>query len=256
MSEQINKPRHHTDVVDPARARVLQAIIGLEPTIQSGDPLPPFFHQTYFWDVRPLGALGDFSPDQNLPYTSWSAGKFVFHKPLIAGTRAERISTVESVTPQNGPDGQRVTVKIRHEIKQRHSLALTEWQEHIFREKPQHAGSAFRTAPNGETASHSAQYSNATLFQYAAVTFNANPIHHDTSYARDVAGYQDLVVPESLIALHLAQLAYAQRGALRGFAYRANGTLLSAQTISFCGKDRNYWAKGPDNQLIMLAEAS
>ena len=47
-----------TDVLDPGRARALQATLGDDPTIEAGDPLPPFAHQIYFWDPQPPRTLG------------------------------------------------------------------------------------------------------------------------------------------------------------------------------------------------------
>ena len=48
-----------SDRMDPARAAALHAVLGLpgRPPVD-GEALPPFFHQVYFWDVRPPDALG------------------------------------------------------------------------------------------------------------------------------------------------------------------------------------------------------
>ncbi|MEL6889048.1 MAG: acyl dehydratase, partial [Pseudomonadota bacterium] len=53
-------PTEHrqSDALDPARAQSLFATLGLPDSVSTGDVLPPFFHQIYFWDARPPMALG------------------------------------------------------------------------------------------------------------------------------------------------------------------------------------------------------
>lgn len=253
-----------SDLFDPARARALQAALGQEPTIDSGDPLPPFFHQIYFWDAQPPHALGrdghprtgTLIPDVKLTRRMWAAGKLVFHRPLLAGTRAERVSTVESVTQKAGRSGPLAFVKIRHDIKQRHALAVTEWQDLVYREDIPQSMPENRAAPTGETATHQMQFNSTLLFRYSALTFNGHRIHYDETYARQTEGYDGLVVHGPLIAHVLMQFTQAQRGQLRGFSYRASSPLMHTESATFCCKDRNFWAKAPDGRLLMLAEAS
>ena len=40
-----------TDQIDPARATALLVALSSESTLVAGDPLPPFFHHLYFWDL-------------------------------------------------------------------------------------------------------------------------------------------------------------------------------------------------------------
>ena len=63
------------DVIDPARARAMQTLLGQEATIATEDTLPAFFHQLYFWDPQPPSRLGrdghpkvgGIIPDMGLP---------------------------------------------------------------------------------------------------------------------------------------------------------------------------------------------
>ena len=142
MSDAIGKTQTLQDVIDPARANALLAALGKPERLSSGDPLPPFFHHIYFWDAQAPEALGrdghpatgGFIPDVGLPRRMWASGKLTFHRPLLAGVRAEKISTIESVTHKDGRSGPLAFVRIRHDIKQRHTLALTEWQDLVYRE--------------------------------------------------------------------------------------------------------------------------
>lgn len=261
MAEQSQQKQ--TDQFDVERARALQATLGDVPSINSGDPLPPFFHQIYFWDPQPPAQLGrdghiktgGFIPDTGLPRRMWAAGKLTFHKPLLAGTRAEKISTIENVEHKQGKSGPLAFVKIRHDIKQRQTLAVTEWQDLVYREDAPKSEPEVRMAPSGETAKHIVSFNSTMLFRYSALTFNGHRIHYDESYAREVEGYSGLVVHGPLIAHMLMQFAHAQLGAMRRFSYRAISPLMHTDKAILCCKDQNYWAKTEDDRLLMLAEA-
>ena len=141
MHDNQSRSQTQTDPFDLARAQALQATLGDAPDLQTGDPMPPLFHQIYFWDPQPPGnlgrdghpATGPFIPDLGLPRRMWAAGRLVFHRPLFAGIKAERTSTIEAVTQKQGRSGPLGFVTIRHDIKQRGTLALTEWQELVYR---------------------------------------------------------------------------------------------------------------------------
>ena len=72
--------QRQTDVMDPARARAMQIALGATPGIETGTPLPPFFHQLYFWEAQPPEALGrdghpkvgGMIPDMGLPRRMWA----------------------------------------------------------------------------------------------------------------------------------------------------------------------------------------
>jgi len=261
-----NHPRvqSQTDMMDPARARALQAMLGETPSITSGDALPPFAHHIYFWDAQPVQDLGrdghpakgQFIPDLGLPRRMWAAGKLVFHKPLLAGIKAEKTSTVEGVTRKDGRSGPLAFVRVRHDFRQRQSLALTEWQELVYRQDKPETAPQVPMAATDEDISVPIGFDSTTLFRYSALTFNGHRIHYDESYARKVEGYDGLVVHGPLLAHLLMGLARAQLGALRAFSYRATAPLMHHETATLCWKNGRAWVRGPDGRQCMAAEAS
>jgi len=255
-----------TDVLDAARARALQATLGGTPTLIAGQPLPPFFHQIYFWDPAPpdlLGrdghpATGGMIPDMGLPRRMWAAGRLQWHRALLAGTQAERRSTVESVTRKDGRSGPLAFVRLRHDIWQRAALALTEWQELVYRADPT-PDAIPPEAPQARTDEDHAlrlSFDSTALFRYSALTFNGHRIHYDAAYARDIEGHAGLVVHGPLLAQVLILLARDRLGRdLTRFSYRATAPLIAGEAADFCWQNGAAWVRGADGRLCMEAEA-
>ena len=134
---------HRTDILDPARANACAASLGLSTRLQAGDPLPPFFHQLYFWQAEPPEALGRdghpakgsaLIPDFGLPRRMWAGGRLAFHEPLIAGQSAEKQTTLDTAKQKQGRTGPLAFVTLRHDILQDGALKLTEYQDLVYRE--------------------------------------------------------------------------------------------------------------------------
>ncbi|MBU0861057.1 MAG: acyl dehydratase [Alphaproteobacteria bacterium] len=263
MNTADDRTQTRTDLMDPARAQALQAAMGAEPTIAAGDPLPPFAHHIYFWEAAPPSRLGrdghpatgsGFIPDLGLPRRMWAAGRLVFHQPLLAGVRAERISRIEGITRKDGRSGPLAFVRVRHDIRQRQALALTEWQDLVYRPDgtDQSPPPAART---DEAIAEPFAPDTTLLFRYSALTFNGHRIHYDEAYARDVEGYDGLVAHAPLLAHLLMGLAQRQLGELREFAYRATAPLMHHEAASLCWRDGVAWVRAADGRQCIVAEA-
>jgi 3-methylfumaryl-CoA hydratase len=262
MTDEAAATQTLTDIMDPARARALQATLGREATADRGTPLPPFFHHIYFWDPQPpenLGrdghpALGGFVPDMGLPRRMWAAGRLLFHAPLLAGVQAEKTSAIEGVTRKSGRSGPLAFVSIRHDIRQRGTVVLSEWQDLVYRED----GGAAPKRPKARTDEdhvEQAQFDSTTLFRYSALTFNGHKIHYDRPYARRVEGYDNLVVHGPLLAQHLILMGEARLGKpLTEVTYRATAPHTLPKPVSLCWKDGTAWVRGPDGAQCMEAQ--
>lgn len=245
-----------TDTLDPARARALQATLGETPSIESGDSLPPFAHHIYFWDPHVPAALGEdghpatgaFIPDMGQSRRMWAAGKIIHHKPLMAGIKAEKISRVDAVTRKQGRTGALAFVRLRHDIRQRHTLAITEFQDLVYR--PADAQPAApQEAPTVATQTAPLKFNSAQLFRYSALTFNGHRIHYDADYARDTEGYGGLVVHGPLLAHLMMRMATELHGPFAAFSYRGASPLLAHEDATLCTKDGHFWVKAADGRL-------
>lgn len=262
MPDATGRSRTLTDVMDPARAAALAAVLGLP--FDPGAPLIPFAHQVYFWEALPeagLGrdghpALGPFLPDLGLPRRMWAGGRLEFAAPLHAGHPAERTSTIEAVTRKTGRSGRLGFVTVRHEIRQGGALAVTEWQDIVYREDPA-PGVPLPAPPEAPAHADEREDRRAgptTLFRYSALTFNGHRIHYDKDYARGVEGYAGLVVHGPLLAQWLMLMAARHRPLAR-FSFRALAPLLCPDPATLGRDGGRLWAAGPDGRLRMTAEA-
>ncbi|SLN29653.1 hypothetical protein PSJ8397_01316 [Pseudooctadecabacter jejudonensis] len=251
--------------MDPARARALQATLGMEASVEAGDPLPPFFHHVYFWDPVPparLGrdghpATGGFVPDLGLPRRMWAAGRLLFHRPLLAGVQAEKTSVVEGVTRKTGRSGPLAFVRLRHDIKQRGGVVLSEWQDLVYREDG--VAAERPRARTDETHVEEVTFDSTMLFRYSALTFNGHRIHYDQDYARQVEGYDDLVTHGPLLAQRLMLMGQAQLGRpLAQVDYRATAPLTLPHPATLCWAETDEggdaWVRAPDGVQCMVAQ--
>lgn len=254
-----------SDVMDPARARAMQATLGRPPALGAGDALPPFFHQLYFWDPQVperLGRdghprVGGIIPDMGLPRRMWAGGRLSFETPLLAGVPAKRVTFRESAAHKQGRSGPLGFVTLRHEVWQDGRLALTEWQDLVYREDP---GAGARPvppeAPVDEDLCETASFDTTTLFRYSALTFNGHRIHYDLDYATGVEGYVGLVVHGPLLAQLAMLLAERQLGQVRRFEFRATAPLMHVETAEICWKtDGTVWVRGPGGRLCLKGRA-
>jgi len=260
-----NVTESQSDMLDPARAAALQIALGRKATIAAGEALPPFFHQLYFWSPLPPDGLGrdghprvgGMIPDMGLPRRMWAGGRLVFERPLIAGHPAERVSTVESIAHKTGRSGPLGFVTLRHEIRQRGALCVTEWQDLVYRRDPV-PGAARTTPPEArrdETDRRAVAFDSTLLFRYSALTFNGHRIHYDQDYARDVEGYGGLVVHGPLLAQLLMLMAEELLGPLSEFSFRATAPLIHVEAATLCRNGADLWVRGPDGRLCMSARA-
>ncbi len=261
-----SKVETQDDVLDPARAAAFQIAMGQDASISEGSPLPPFFHQLYFWSPRQPSDLGrdghprvggGLIPDTGLPRRMWAGGRLRFHAPLRAGHPAQRRSSLENAVLKNGRTGQLAFVTLRHEIWQGEKLRLTELQDLVFRQDP--SARALRPVPpmarTDETDKRDVSFDSTFLFRYSALTFNGHRIHYDLDYARDVEGYNGLVVHGPLLAQYLMLLAEKVIGPLSEFVFRASSPLMHFEKATFCRNGQDLWVRGPDGRQCMQATA-
>jgi len=257
----IGRQQHFTDRMDPARAEALAALLGLPPP---GSELPPFFHQAYFWEALPMTALGrdghpargPFIPDLGLPRRMWAGGRLTFHAPLNTGEPAEKTTTITAVQDKTGHTGRLAFLTLRHEIRQRGALAVTEEQDLVYREEHDPAAPPPRvTKAPDDSAPRRHGFDPVLLFRYSALTHNGHRIHYDAAYATGTEGYGGIVAHGPLLA-QLMMLRAAEDGQLARFSFRAVRPLLASERATICRNGEALWVRNDAGALNMTAEAT
>ncbi|MCH2094463.1 MAG: acyl dehydratase [Rhodobacteraceae bacterium] len=251
-----------TDVLDPARATALDVILGHR---RGDDGLPPFYHQIYFWDPEPPQALGrdghprvgGLIPDMGLPRRMWAGGALTFHVPLQVGAKAEKISRCLKSERKTGRSGPLGFVTLEHQIHQNGVLCVTERQDLVYRmdHDPTAPKPSSPEARRDSVVQRHISFDSTMLFRYSALTFNGHRIHYDLAYAREVEGYDGLVVHGPLLAQLLMLLA-AEGGCLASFEFRATAPLLHFEAALVCQNDKDLWIAGPDGRRCMQAQVA
>jgi 3-methylfumaryl-CoA hydratase len=162
---------------------------------------------------------------------------------------------------KQGRTGPLVFVTVRHEIGE----ALTEEQDLVYRDVVYRdhakADPAPITAPADPTWTRTIEPTDALLFRYSALTFNAHRIHYDRRYATEVEGYPGLVVHGPLIATLLLDLVRRNlpEAQVRRFEFRAVRPLFDTASFFVCGKPEGntirLWARDESGALAMSATA-
>jgi len=263
MTHDPTRTQRVSDVMDPARAAALWTALDLPGAMP--DALPPFFHQLYFWDAQPPGALGrdghpkvgGLIPDMGLPRRMWAGGRLEFLAPLRAGVPAEKHSRVERASHKVGRTGPLGFVTLCHEVVQEGEIRLREYQDLVYREDPDPTAPkpVPPTARTDEDSCETRDFTSTLLFRYSALTFNGHRIHYDLDYCRDVEGYPGLVVHGPLLAQLLMLKATQELGPLKGFSFRATAPLAHSESAELCRKGTELWVRGPDGRQCMEATA-
>ena len=251
-----------TDVMDPARADALAATLG----ISLRDPLPPYFHSIYFWDIVGLDDLGTDGhpklglhiPDLGYPRRMWAGGRLTWHAALRAGQTAERRVRIDRVTEKQGRSGRFAIVTQRIEVWQNGILAIEEEKDLFYRPaaQPGEITPSPPDAPGGDTL-RTLAFTPTQLFRYSALTFNGHRIHYDQPFTdKDFSGpSHGLIVHGPLLAQYLMLAAEAELGPLQHFTFQANAPVRQPETVKVMQDGERFWIAGESGALHMTATA-
>jgi len=208
---------------------------------------------------------GDFLPPVELPRRMWAGSQLEFHAPLRAGDTAEKISTIQKVTPKQGRTGALVFVTVVHQVKNEKGLCITEENDIVFREAAGEADGEtkeMQAAPTDGEWDVSVTPDTVMLFRYSALTFNGHRIHYDRDYCLNEEGYPGLVVHGPLLGTLLMRLASKGMDGrpLKKFSYRNFNPIFDTAPFTLSGKpesaDRcSVWVRGPAGELAVEATA-
>jgi 3-methylfumaryl-CoA hydratase len=195
----------------------LAAALDCDPAqFSQGDALPRGWHAVLFTPLAKTSDLdadghprrGDFLPPIPLPRRLFAGRRLQFRQPLRIDSGVIRAAEVTKIRQVEGKTGPLVFVTARYTLSGHDGVpAVIEEQDVAYRE-------AISMAPSQAMSPHaqsewglSLDFDALRLFRFSAAVFNAHRIHYDADYARDVEGYDGLIVNASLVTLHLLELS-------------------------------------------------
>jgi 3-methylfumaryl-CoA hydratase len=207
------------------------------------------------------GKLGGFMPPVPLPRRMWAGGRFTFERPLRIGQTAQRVSAVADLTAKQGASGDLVFLVLRHVFSGPDGTAVIEEQDIVYREAPGPGGiaPAPRPAPGKAVWRHETPTSEALLFRYSALIFNAHRIHYDQPYC-EREGYPGLLVHGPLIATLIADVVRRNTDVpMTAFRFRAVSPLINGSPCVACGipegQKVKLWAEDGSGRVVMEGQA-
>ena len=201
----------HHGVLSEAQAAQVHATLGVPGTAapREGEAMAPLWHWCAFNPTVPQEELardghpapGGFLPPLRLQRRMWASGSLTFGAPLRVGERLTRHSFISRVAEKEGKTGPMVMVSVDHRIHGERGLAIEERQHIVYLDIPDRfRPPATRPLPRTPALHERIALSEALLFRYSALTFNAHRIHYDLPYAQGVEHYPGLVVHAPLQA--------------------------------------------------------
>lgn len=279
LSSWIGKTEVMHETLSPELVERFNATLGSHFSASTGDPAPLLIHLCLAQPALPADQLGPdghprrggFLPPVPLPRRMWAGGEMVFSAPLLIGAQVTRKSIIEDITQKQGSTGGLCFVTVRHEISSDGALAISERQDIVYRDPPARTSSSHSDQPTGQSATaepvpggahtRHIEPTSTMLFRYSAITFNGHRIHYDAPYARDVEGYEGLVVHGPMQATFMAHLAAEVKGKPpKSFTYRGKSPLFVGKpfTVNATKTDNgmSLWTAATDDHVAMQSEAS
>jgi 3-methylfumaryl-CoA hydratase len=273
LREWIGRAERSIDIVTAAPVAALSATLDRDdPAPRPGDRLPALWHWLYFLPARRQSELGldghvrpgGFLPPVTLPRRLYAGGRVEILHPLLVGDAIERMSRILDVSRKDGRTGPLVFVQVRHEIRSRDRLALTEEHDIVYRDtaRPDDPQPPPRRAPDDAAWTSEVHPDDVLLFRYSALTFNAYRIHYDRRFATEAQGHPGLVVHAPLVATLLADLLRRNlpEANVSSFSFRAITALFDTGPFFICGRPDaegavKLWARDQTGALAVEATA-
>ncbi len=257
------------DLVAESPARRLAATIDREDLdLRRGDVLPAMWHWLYFQTEARTEELGldGHSPwngmlaPADLPRRMFAGGSTQFHRDLVIGSEATKTERLDSVEEKTSAAGERLLfLTFVSEVEDEAGLAISERRSIVYTAPSKGVPAAGRSpaTPSGEW-SRTVVPSEAMLFRFSALTWNAHRIHYDAPFATGVDGHPSLVVQGPLTALLLLDLWSRNSGAALGsFSFRATRPAHVNRALSLVGdRSGELSARDADGAVVMAASVT
>ena len=214
----------------------------------AGTLLPPHWFGMFFPNITRQSDIGpDGHPNPGvvlppipLPRRMGAGRRVEIMGRLRAGLAATRTTEVVAITPKIARTGRIAILTLRDVIESDGQVIATDETDAIYREMPPPGQKSTVTppvpAPDNAAWADEITLTEALVFRYSAVTWNAHRIHYDADYSRDEEGYPGTVQNGGLTMTLLSSAALKRApGELKRFTVRLTRPVHVGDTIRLCG---------------------
>ncbi len=227
----------------------IAAMLDIDPArFQRGTELPVHWFSMFFCnnamqrDIGPDGHpnKGVFLPPIPLPRRMGAGRRVAISGALRVGEPARRIAEVRGIEPKSARTGHIVVLTMRHTVEVNSRVIAVEDFDAVYREGlPPGVKNPVPppvAPPPNPAWSKTIMLTNALVFRYSAITWNAHRIHYDMDWARDEEGYVDAVQNGGLTMQLMLDAAVEQLpGRLIGFSARLTRPLWVGDSVTIEG---------------------
>jgi 3-methylfumaryl-CoA hydratase len=261
------------DEVGLSMVRRISGMLDEDPNkIRKGDLLPPHWFGMFFpnitrqSDIGPDGhpKPGIVLPPIPLPRRMGAGRRVEIMGSLRAGVPAMRTTEVIAIAPKIARTGRITVLTLRDVIETEGNIIAIDETDAIYREMPAPGEKSKVTvpvlAPVNADWRDTITLTEALVFRYSAVTWNAHRIHYDADYSRDEEGYPATVQNGGLTMTLLSGAALKRApGKLKNFNVRLTRPIHVGDTIDLCGARpvdgiMNCWVVDKDGAQCGLME--
>ncbi len=227
----------------------IAAMLDVDPAqFRKGSELPSHWFSLFFAnnamqrDIGPDGHpnKGVFLPPIPLPRRMGAGRRVRITGALRVGETAQRSAEVLGIEPKSARTGHMVVLTMRHTVEANGKTLAVEDFDAVYREGlPPGTKNPVPppvAPPQKPVWSKHISMSNALVFRYSAITWNAHRIHYDMDYARNGEGYANAVQNGGLTMQLILDAAVAKiPGRLTCFSARLNRPLWVGDSFTIQG---------------------
>jgi 3-methylfumaryl-CoA hydratase len=239
------------DEIGLSQVRRIAGMLDEDPdAYRNGTPLPANWFIMFFPNITRQSDIGpDGHPNPGvvlppipLPRRMGAGRRVEVMGRLRAGVPASRTTEVVAITPKIARTGRIAILTLRDVIECESKTIAVDEYDAVYREMPQPGEKSKVTpsvpAPANADWADEIHLSEALVFRYSAISWNAHRIHYDADYSRDVEGYPATVQNGGLSMTLLSSAALKRApGELRSFTTRLTKPVHVGETVKFCGTD-------------------
>lgn len=261
-----------TERLDGWPVRGLRALLDQPVTAEEGTAAPPLAQWLWFVPMVPQAEIdtdghprrGGFLPPVALPRRMWAGSDVTFHAPMRIGAVVTKTMRVADISLKEGSTGPLVFLRVENRYTDAGRPLLDETQILVYRDRPAPDAPAPkpRPAPEGAAWSRPVAATEALLFRYSAVTFNAHRIHYDADYTRTEEGYPGILLQGQLGATLMIEELLRRTGGARpaSFSFRGVQPIHAGETVHVEGRESDtgwdLWLRDDAGSLRMSAQAA